>query len=78
MARKVSAALLACAALAVGAPSAHAAMCDPIGGGACLLPFPNDYFTKKDARTPTGKRLALPRSAMPANKDGEAIIRSRP
>jgi hypothetical protein len=71
--RKFAAAAGAAAAFALCAPSAHAAICDPIGAGHCLLPFPNDYFTKKDARTPTGKRLALPRSAMPANKDGVRI-----
>ena len=61
------------AAFVVGAPPAYAATCDPIGGGQCLLPFPNDYFTKRDAGTPTGRRLALPRDAMPANKDGVRI-----
>jgi hypothetical protein len=71
--RKFCAAVVACAALAVCAPAAHAAKCDPIGGGACLLPFPNDYFTKQDARTETGRRLALDRSVMPANKDGVRI-----
>jgi hypothetical protein len=71
--RKFAAAAGAAAAFALCAPSAHAAICDPIGAGHCLLPFPNDYFAKKDARTPTGKRLALPRSAMPANKDGVRI-----
>ena len=47
--------------------------CDPLGGGECLLPFPNDYFTKRDGRTETGRRLALPRAGMPANKDGVRI-----
>jgi len=47
--------------------------CDPIGGGACLLPFPNDFFTKRDAGTATGRRLALRRSAMPANRAGVRI-----
>jgi hypothetical protein len=73
VARKFAAAAGAAFVLAVCAPSAHAATCDPIGGGHCLLPFPNDYFTKKDARTPTGRRLALPRAAMPANKEGVRI-----
>ncbi|HTE64101.1 MAG TPA: hypothetical protein VK631_27340 [Solirubrobacteraceae bacterium] len=69
----VAAGVAAAAALALTAPSAQAATCDPIGGGTCLLPFPNDYFTKKDPSTPTGRRLALKRSAMPANKDGVRI-----
>jgi hypothetical protein len=71
--RKFAAAAGAAAALVLCAPSAHAATCDPIGAGHCLLPFPNDYFTKQDSRTPTGRRLALPRAAMPANKDGVRI-----
>jgi hypothetical protein len=73
MTRTFAAAAVACAALLLCLPSAHAATCDPIGGGQCLLPFPNDNFTKRDARTPTGRRLALPRAAMPANKDGVRI-----
>ena len=73
MTRKVCAALIACATLVVCAPAAQAAKCDPIGGGACLLPFPNDYFTKRDASTETGRRLNLQRAVMPANKDGVRI-----
>ena len=62
------AAAAACAALLICLPSsASGAACDPIGTGQCLLPFPNDHYTKRDARTPTGRRLALPRAAMPAN-----------
>ncbi|MFE0103985.1 hypothetical protein [Streptomyces sp. NPDC059009] len=56
-----------------GIPSTHAnkaaqnASCDPLGGGAaCLLPFPNDWFTRPDPHTPTGRRLALDRAALPA------------
>jgi hypothetical protein len=71
--RKFAAAAGAAAVLMLCAPSTHAAACDPIGGGSCLLPFPNDYFTKKDSSTPTGRRLALQRPAMPANKDGVRI-----
>ena len=73
MTRTLAAAAVACAALLICQPSARAAVCDPIGGGNCLLPFPNDHFTKRDGRTPTGKRVALARSAMPANKDGVRI-----
>jgi hypothetical protein len=47
--------------------------CDFIGTGACQLPWPNDYFTKRDKRTDTGRRLALVRSAMPRNKRGKPI-----
>src|SRR6185436_4198601 len=47
--------------------------CDFIGTGACQLPWPNDYFTKRDRKTDTGRRLALVRSAMPRNKKGKPI-----
>jgi hypothetical protein len=38
-----------------------------------MLPFPNDFFTERDAGTPTGRRLALRRAAMPASEDGVRI-----
>ncbi len=47
----------------------HSDRCDPIAQG-CLLPFPNDYFTKADHHTPTGRRVALQRASMPANVKG--------
>jgi hypothetical protein len=73
-ARPIVALAAATLALICAAPAQAAGRgCDPIGGGACLLPFPNDWFTKKDPDTPTGLRLALRRAAMPANKDGVHI-----
>ena len=33
----------------------------------CLLPFPNDLFTVKDASTDTGRRLDILRISMPRN-----------
>ena len=50
MTRTFFAAAVACAALLICLPSARAAVCDPIGAGHCLLPFPNDHFTKQDPR----------------------------
>ncbi|MEO3769248.1 hypothetical protein [Micromonospora sp. B9E7] len=47
--------------------------CDPIDPTACLLPFPNDYFTVPDRTSPTGKRVRLAASAMPANVQGTPI-----
>jgi hypothetical protein len=41
--------------------------CDPIDPHACLLPFPNDDFTRADATTATGRRLNLSPLAMPRN-----------
>jgi hypothetical protein len=46
--------------------------CDPIAAG-CLLPFPNDYFTRADPASPTGRRVALVRESMPANASGVHI-----
>ena len=40
----------------------------------CLLPFPNDFaLTKRDASTPTGRRVAFSVSEMPANSAGTHI-----
>jgi hypothetical protein len=33
--------------------------CDPIDPAACLLPFPNDWYTVADGGTPTGRRVQL-------------------
>ena len=51
--------------------------CDFIGTGVCQFPWPNDYFTKRDRRTDTGRRLALVKSAMPRNKSGKPIDPTR-
>ncbi|MFD0787388.1 hypothetical protein ACFQZ8_26090, partial [Micromonospora azadirachtae] len=47
--------------------------CDPIDPTACLLPFPNDYFTVPDPASPTGRRVQFPADAMPANLQGVPI-----
>jgi hypothetical protein len=39
----------------------------------CLLPFPDDYYTRADTTTPTGRRVALHAPAMPANTGGVGI-----
>src|SRR4029453_19112134 len=46
------------------------AVCDPLGGERCLLPFPNDYFTVADRLTATGRRVDLDQAATPANASG--------
>src|SRR5215210_4720848 len=74
-------ALLAAAALLVLVPgAAQAATADPAGPGcdrlddaACLLPFPNDRFTRPDARTDTGRRLAFRSWQTPRNAQGTPI-----
>ncbi|MEZ5139145.1 MAG: hypothetical protein R2711_10400 [Acidimicrobiales bacterium] len=40
---------------------------------ACLLPWPNDRFTRADPSTSTGRRLDLPADGMPANVEGAPI-----
>lgn len=50
-----------------------AAICDPIDARACLLPWPNDFFTVADPSTDTGRRLNLNLLAMPRNVAGLPI-----
>jgi hypothetical protein len=50
-----------------------AANCQPFKSQPCLLPFPNDLFTKHDASSPTGRRVHLPQAAMPTNTEGQQI-----
>ncbi len=44
--------------------------CDPIAGGSCMLPWPNDHYTRADATTATGRRVNLKASHLPANVSG--------
>jgi hypothetical protein len=39
----------------------------------CLFPYPNDYFTRKDATTETGLRLDLDPESTPENAKGKHI-----
>src|SRR2546430_14439827 len=74
-------ALLACLAdcsLAAGArpPRRHHARlpagdCQPYAAAPCLLPFPDNRFTRPDATPATGLRVQLPAGAMPVSRDGE-------
>jgi hypothetical protein len=47
--------------------------CDPLDPTACLLPFPDNFFTVRDRGTPTGLRVDFPVSAMPKNVEGTPI-----
>jgi hypothetical protein len=53
----------------------QAEKCDFIAGGgnACLAPFPNDFYTREDSGSETGKRLDLDPEATPANAEGTNI-----
>ena len=49
--------------------------CDFIGapitqGSLCLLPIPDDYYTVKNSKSPTKRRLNLTDAAMPQNNNG--------
>ncbi|MFL5845375.1 MAG: hypothetical protein ACJ762_11825 [Solirubrobacteraceae bacterium] len=56
--------------LFVVVPAAAAAKgCDPVDPTECLLPWPSDYYTRHDASSPTGLRLALPKDGTPARAD---------
>ncbi|HMY25231.1 MAG: hypothetical protein U0R29_05650 [Solirubrobacterales bacterium] len=48
----------------VGDDPAH---CDFLDATQCLQPWPNDYYTKEDSSTPTGKRLNLGAESTPMN-----------
>jgi hypothetical protein len=59
----------------LGVDVEHADRCDPISepGQQCLFPYPNDFYTRADSSTPTGRRLDLKSASMPQNKDGVPI-----
>lgn len=47
--------------------------CDPIDPTACMLPFPNDWYTVRDPATATGRRVGFQAAAMPHNMLGIPI-----
>ncbi|MEJ7893255.1 MAG: hypothetical protein WKF94_11515 [Solirubrobacteraceae bacterium] len=47
--------------------------CDQLDPALCLLPFPSDRFTVRDPSTDTGRRVAFPAAAMPANEAGVRV-----
>ncbi|HTU14523.1 MAG TPA: hypothetical protein VMF31_04940 [Solirubrobacterales bacterium] len=47
--------------------------CDFLDSTVCLQPFPNDYYTKADPSTDTGKRLDLHAESTPANTAGAHV-----
>ena len=65
--------LLAAAACGDSASSGIPDACNPLGGQACLLPWPSSTYEVADSSTATGYRLALPADGMPVNIDGIAI-----
>ena len=53
--------------------AAPAADCQPFAARACLLPFPNNLFTRPDKSSATGLRVRLPAGAMPSNGTGQRV-----
>ncbi len=53
--------------------AAPAADCQPFGRSACLLPFPNNLFTRPDRSSATGLRVHLPAGAMPRSRTGQRV-----
>jgi hypothetical protein len=62
-----SAAAAPARALPLGAP------CDPLDAAQCLLPFPNDRFTRPDPTSDTGRRIDLGPLEMPRSVAGKPI-----
>jgi hypothetical protein len=47
--------------------------CNPLGGSACITPWPSSIYETDDAQTATKRRLDIPMGALPANFQGIAI-----
>ena len=62
--------ILSGAASATAGAATDGIDCTPYGAQPCLMPFPNNLFTKKDKSTVTGRRVHLPQAAMPAGAAG--------
>jgi hypothetical protein len=43
------------------------------GSAECMLPFPDDYYTKSDPTSPTGRRIDFRQLAMPSNSSNVPI-----
>jgi hypothetical protein len=72
-------ALCAAAVLVPGSPTAHAAVtdggggCDPLAPSECLLPFPNDWYTRSDPATGTGRRVDFGATDLPRTTAGTPV-----
>jgi hypothetical protein len=66
-------ALVAVPSTVLAGASGGAANCEPYGDGPCLLPFPNNLYTKRDKHSKTGRAIDLPQAAMPINQAGSRI-----
>lgn len=77
--RGLLAAALGAAALLVpdthpaGAAGRSGPGCDPLAPVECLLPFPNDWYTRPDPATDTGRRVAFGTAMLPRATAGRPI-----
>jgi hypothetical protein len=55
------------------APAGGAPGCDPLDEAHCLLPFPSDWFTVRDRKSATGRRVNISPEMMPKNTKGVPI-----
>jgi hypothetical protein len=56
-----------------GAVDTSRSECDFIGaqdGSECMVPFPDDYYTRADSNSATGRRIDFKTAAMPTNLNG--------
>src|SRR4051795_11597184 len=56
-----------------GTDPTNPAGCDPLDGAQCLLPYPNDWFTKPDATSAPRPPLDLNRLARPRKVAGKPV-----
>src|SRR5689334_5010024 len=68
-----AAAALPCTAFAGVPGGAPAGDCQPFAKQPCLLPFPNDLYTKPSKNSKTGLSVDLPQAAMPTNRAGDQV-----
>ena len=47
--------------------------CNPLGGVACMTPWPSSVYEKDDSTTETGRRLDIPAGALPTNYDNTDV-----
>ncbi|MFI9624157.1 hypothetical protein [Streptomyces sp. NPDC052042] len=55
------------------ATASHGPGCDPLVPAECLLPFPNDWYTRADPGTDTGRRVAFDSAELPRATAGLPI-----
>lgn len=47
--------------------------CQPLVGTRCFSAWPGDFWTRPDAASPTGRRMAIPQGVLPVNAGGTRI-----